>query len=79
MEKLTEFIYKTPVPTNLIEHEYLHVFLGTYDGAEIAPNPEEVKTTKRLSFDELDQLVDNDDASIAPWTKMTWKKIRGLM
>ena len=27
-----KFIYKTPLDQNLIEHEYDHVFIGTFDG-----------------------------------------------
>jgi isopentenyl-diphosphate Delta-isomerase len=31
MQKATEFIYKVAVPPGLIEHEYLHVFVGLYE------------------------------------------------
>ena len=76
LEKISEFVYKTDVPTNLIEHEYLHVFLGKYDDQEIKPNPDEANSYKRYRFEDLDRLVEMDDDTIAPWTKVTWKKIR---
>ncbi len=68
---LTEFIYQTPVPPNLIEHEYLHVFVGRYEGNRISPEPSEVMATKRVAIDEFTNLVDADNSTLAPWTKIT--------
>lgn len=73
---LTEFIYQTPVPPDLIEHEYLHVFIGRYTGENINPDPSEVMATKRMPIDEFTNLVDTDDTSIAPWTKITRKRLK---
>lgn len=73
---LTKFIYQTPVPPDLIEHEYLHVFVGRYEGSPIAPNLEEVMDYQRISIDEFTHLVNHDDPTIAPWTKITRKRLK---
>lgn len=39
--KLFETIYRAPVGRGLVEHEYVHVFGGVWDGS-VAPDPEEV-------------------------------------
>ena len=76
LDYTTEFIYKAPVPPNLIEHEYLHVFLWRYEWKPIIPDPDEVMDVKWISFSDLDDLVNSDDIILAPWTKITWPKIR---
>jgi isopentenyl-diphosphate delta-isomerase len=73
---VTEFIYQTPVPPNLIEHEYLHVFLGFYDDQDIKPVSEEVMNYIRVTQSEFTERVMIDDPTIAPWTKITWKQIQ---
>ncbi len=41
LSKLFETIYRAPVGHGLVEHEYVHVFGGVWDGS-CAPDPEEV-------------------------------------
>lgn len=67
----TEFIYHTPVPPNLIEHEYLHVFVGRYEGNDIQSDASEVMATDRVDTQTFNTRVQNDDPTIAPWTKIT--------
>ena len=71
LTKVTEFIYHVPVPPNLIEHEYLHVFTGIIDDQTINPNPEEVMNYRRITTEEFTKRVNDDDPTIAPWTKIT--------
>jgi isopentenyl-diphosphate delta-isomerase len=42
LAKLFETIYRAPVGRGLVEHEYVHVFGGVWDGS-CAPDPEEVE------------------------------------
>lgn len=35
LKKITEFVYREPVPPGLVEHEYLHVSFWTYAGQKI--------------------------------------------
>ncbi len=71
LTKVTDFIYQVPVPPNLIEHEYLHVFTGIIDDQTINPNPEEVMNYRRVTTEEFTKRVKDDDPTIAPWTKIT--------
>ena len=73
---LTEFIYRTPVPPDLIEHEYLHVFVGRYEGKNINPDPSEVMATERVDIHKFTHRVQADDPSIAPWTKITRLRLK---
>jgi isopentenyl-diphosphate delta-isomerase len=79
MKKVTEFVYKVDVPPGLIEHEYLHVFVGLYNGETIHPNPEEVISYSRLTVDQLMQAIERDDRSLAPWTKITRRLAKDQM
>lgn len=72
---LTEFIYQTPVPPDLIEHEYLHVFVGRYEGQNINPDPSEVMATDRVDTHEFTNRIQANDPTIAPWTKITRLRI----
>lgn len=46
------FTYRVEFADGLIEHEYDHVFTGTFNG-EPAPNPDEVMDWKWIRVDEL--------------------------
>ena len=46
------FTYRVNFPDGLIEHEYDHVFTGTYQGDPV-PNPDEVMDWKWIRIDEL--------------------------
>lgn len=75
VEKITELVYQTPVPTNLIEHEYLHVFFGRYNDENILPVPEEVESYKRVTIDELKNMAKSNDPTLAPWTKEVFLRL----
>ena len=44
--------YRAAVDPDLIEHEVVHVFIGTYDGA-ISPDPDEVESWRWVSVEDL--------------------------
>jgi len=47
-----KFIYNAQLDKNLIEHEYDHVFIGTFDGVPI-PNKDEVEDWKFIDLKTL--------------------------
>ena len=55
LEKLFHFTYKTSFENGLTEHEFDHVFVGTYDGP-IEPNSGEVKD---FCFMKTEAIVDS--------------------
>ena len=59
------FIYKAQVGA-LIEHEFDHVFIGTYDGP-VSPDPEEVAAYKWIGAIELQQQMQKSPDLFTPW------------
>ncbi len=74
LTKQTEFIYNVPVTNNLIEHEYLHVFSGTYEG-EIHINPEEAAAVRWISADALREEVAKQKEHFTPWFLLLLERI----
>ncbi|MEO6077945.1 MAG: isopentenyl-diphosphate Delta-isomerase [Candidatus Andersenbacteria bacterium] len=76
LKKITAFIYNVPVPPNLIEHEFLHVYSGIYN-EEIIPNPEEAMGYRWITQEDLLQEIHEDATRFTPWFLILQKK--GLM
>lgn len=74
MKKIFDFIYKTPVGDNLIEHEFDHVFVGKYSGQSIELNPEEVEEYKWMSLDNLTSDIENNPEQYTEWLKIAFKE-----
>ena len=69
LKQVGSMIYRCEVPSAkepLIEHEYLYLFSGVYNGA-ITPNPEEVAAYDRVPLDMLVTRMNQHPHSIAPW------------
>jgi isopentenyl-diphosphate Delta-isomerase len=52
LKEIFSFVYKVEFEDKLIENEYDHVFIGTYDG-EVIPNEYEVEDFKWVSINEV--------------------------
>lgn len=70
------FIYKVPLDKGLTEHEYLHVFIGQYDG-EPAINPEEAEGWKWMDFSELQKDIKKNPQHYTKWFQLTIDKLAG--
>lgn len=64
-----KFIYKTNLDDNLIEHEYDHVFIGTYDGKPII-NDEEVEDWKFTDLPSLRSDIQENPKAYTYWFKL---------
>lgn len=64
-----KFIYKTNLDNNLIEHEYDHVFIGTYDGDPIINN-EEVEDWKFTDLPTLRTDIKENPEAYTFWFKL---------
>ncbi|MFA5620644.1 MAG: isopentenyl-diphosphate Delta-isomerase [Weeksellaceae bacterium] len=69
LEEKFHFIYKAQLDEDLFEHELDRVFTGFYEG-EIRLNPEEVKTYKWISIEDL-----KSDVQVNPENYTVWFKI----
>ncbi|MEM5804522.1 MAG: isopentenyl-diphosphate Delta-isomerase [Candidatus Aenigmatarchaeota archaeon] len=74
LKKLTSFVYQADSDGELSEHEFDHVFVGTYDGP-LAPNPEEIGAMKWISVEELKKDIERNPKAYTPWFKMILGKV----
>lgn len=68
-------LYRADVPPDLVEHEFLHVFVGTYDGACI-PNPEEADSFKWISLPALARDFKTHPDCYTAWFKLCFPDVR---
>lgn len=59
---------------NLIEHEYDHLFIGTYNG-EIKPNPKEVSDYRWISLENLEKDLKTNPDIYTPWFKFLYPEV----
>jgi isopentenyl-diphosphate delta-isomerase len=64
-----KFIYKVTFPNDLIEHEYDHVYIGTFDG-EPQANKEEIEDWKYISKEELKNDIKKNPDKYSHWFKI---------
>lgn len=74
IEKAFDFIYRAQLDRGLIEHEFDHVFVGTYDG-EITPNPDEVENCKWMRVADLKEDVQNNPDDYTVWFKIALDRV----
>ena len=78
IEKIFAFTYKAEFENGLGEHEYDHVFAGTYNGA-IEPNPEEVAAYRYLSMNEIAEAIHTRPEEYTVWFQLAFPRIRNWM
>jgi len=74
LNKAFEFIYKAPFDNGLTEHEYDHVFIGTYDGVIVA-NKEEVDDYCFKTVSEIKLLLQDHPEQYTVWFKIAFPKM----
>lgn len=74
LEKVFDFIYKTPFDNGLTEHEFDHVFVGTYGGS-IDPDPMEVADFCFMPVDEIKRSMQSHADKYTAWFKIAFPKI----
>ncbi len=78
-----EFLYRAELDGALVEHEYDHVFVGTYEG-EPAPDPSEVEDWRWVSMGELRRGLREEPQSYSYWLKLAvegehWRRLDALV
>ena len=74
LEKVFDFTYKAALENGLTEHEYDHVFVGTYDG-DIRPDEDEVKDFCFVSMNEIKLSIRSDPQKYTAWFKIAFPKV----
>jgi isopentenyl-diphosphate delta-isomerase len=68
------FTYKAAFDNGLTEHEFDHVFVGTYEGP-IYPNPEEVCDHCYMSIADIRDYMANDPHHFTEWFKIAFDEV----
>lgn len=74
LSELFQFTYRTDFDNGLIEHEYDHVLMGTYNGT-IHPNPQEVNDHRFISIETITRLLQEQPAQFTSWFKLAFPKV----
>jgi len=75
VKELLSFVYKAYDPkSKLTEHEFDHVFIGTFDG-EPNPNPEEIGDFEWIDPEVLQEDVKNHPERYTPWFKIVLDRV----
>lgn len=76
--KAFDFVYKAPFDNGLTEHEFDHVFIGTYDG-DIVPNPEEVSDYCFKTVEEIRNSIQSHPQKYTEWFKIAFPKMEAYL
>ena len=74
LDKAFHFTYRADFDNGLTEHEFDHVFTGTYNGP-VMPDDREVKDYRFVQLDELKQHMKNHPAQYTPWFKIAFPQL----
>lgn len=74
LTELFQFTYRTDFDNGLIEHEYDHVLVGTYNGT-INPNPQEVNDFRFIPVETVTRLLQEQPAQFTSWFRLAFPKV----
>jgi isopentenyl-diphosphate delta-isomerase len=75
VNKIFDFVYRSPVENNLIEHEFDHVFAGEYEDV-INPNPAEVASYRYASMIEIEHELNKTPGKFSSWLYIVFPRIK---
>ena len=75
LQKAFEFTYRADMGNGLVEHEFDHVWTGTYSGA-VPFDPAEVKDIRYLSMEEIQVWLQERPQEFTPWFRIAWPLIQ---
>jgi len=74
LTKMLDYIYKVPLDKGMHEHEFLHVYKGTYDGIPKL-NPEEADGWKWMPIEDIKADIKKYPENYTPWFKLSMEKV----
>lgn len=75
LSKAFDFTYKAPFSNGLTEHEFDHVFVGTYIGT-IEPNADEVENYAYHSLVSIEEMLQKNPDDFTVWFHIAFPKVR---
>ena len=75
IEKIFDFVYRSEVENNLVEHEFDHVFSGVYEG-EMKLNAEEVEAVRYVGMAEIEEELKLHPEHFTTWFRIAFPKIK---
>lgn len=78
LEKAFDFIYKAPFDNGLTEHEFDHVYIGTYDDI-IVPNKREVSDYCYKTLEEIKDSLQSHPQKYTVWFKIAFPKLEAYL
>lgn len=75
IKKAFTFTYRAAVENNLIEHEYDHVFFGTYSGV-LNPDKGEVEAVTYLDMDDLERKIGEQPSKFTQWFCIVFPQVK---
>lgn len=74
VSKVFDFVYKAEFDNGLTEHEFDHVFTGSWDGL-VQFNPDEVMAIRYLSMDALRESMEKEPEIYTAWFRIAFPRI----
>lgn len=74
IRKVFDFTYKAAFDNGLTEHEFDHVFVGSYDEM-IDPNPDEVQAVRFVTMETLRNSLETEPAAYTAWFHIAFPRI----
>jgi len=78
LRKAFDFMYKAPFDNGLTEHEFDHVYIGSYDG-EIKPNADEVSDYCYKTVEEIKASILTHPQKYTEWFKIAFPKMEAYL
>jgi isopentenyl-diphosphate Delta-isomerase len=75
VKKCFSFIYQAKVSPDLIEHEFDHVFFGTYNGSLDKVNPQEVDSCRWVDIRTLKEEVEKNPEQFTAWFRIVLDRV----
>lgn len=72
------FVYRAALGQGLFEHEFDHVFIGTYDGHIHSPNPEEIDSWRWVDMDALHEELLAHPERFTAWFQLLVPKLANI-
>jgi isopentenyl-diphosphate delta-isomerase len=78
LQKVFSFLYKAPFDNGLTEHEFDHVYIGSFSGL-IKPDPNEVSDYCYLPVSEINAKVQSHPQQFTEWFKIALPRVEAYL